>query len=184
MNWVVLAIVVLVAVRMYFRIRKQFGVQPLRPRKHVRRAIFLGIAGYAIAHIFVRSGEAAMWMGGGALGGVVLGVIGVTLAQIEPARDGQEARYTPNPWIGAVLSALLIGRVAWRLGKLAFGGSAAAAAMAMPTGDPAAQMRMVDVLQRSPGTLLLLGLLLGYNLCFQVGLAVQHARLSRAPTPS
>jgi len=54
----------------------------------------------------------------GVLAGAALGAFALQHTHIE-APDGQRY-YTPNPWIGAGLSVLLIGRLAWRWASGAF----------------------------------------------------------------
>ncbi|MCB9739809.1 MAG: hypothetical protein H6747_11115 [Deltaproteobacteria bacterium] len=173
MQWIIAIVVAFVAWRLYVRVRKQFVAQPLRPRKHIRRIVLLLVSGTVLARMFVHEAADGWALGGAAVLGLLLGAIGAKLATVTPAAEGSEATYTPNVWIGATLTALLLGRVAYRLGKLAFGdGIAAAQADALPRG--------VDLMQRSPWTLALIGLLIGYNVALQAGLVVRGRRLGTA----
>jgi hypothetical protein len=96
----------------YRRIRRHFGWQPWRPVRNILRItllsvliLLLGWAAWYMPHV-------VPGMLGGALAGAALGVFGLKHTRID-MRDGR-CGYVPNPWIGGVLSVLLIGRLAWR----------------------------------------------------------------------
>ena len=101
-----------IAFAMYRRIRGHFGPQPWRPKRTVARVVLLSVvlAMLAIAAVFA---PARAWgVGPGALTGAARGLLSRPLLRIEVI-DGQRG-YTPNPWIGVALTAVLLGRLASR----------------------------------------------------------------------
>ena len=79
--------------------------------------------------------------------------------------------YTPNGYIGAVLSALLLGRLAYRFQVLYPAMQAAQADDANP----------FAAFQRSPLTFALFGVVIGYYLAYYVGLLMRSAALRAQP---
>lgn len=75
--------------------------------------------------------------------------------------------YTPNPWIGGVLSLLLVGRLAWRMGSGVFTGGT------VQFGQNA-----------SPLTLAIAATLVGYYLFNGIGLALRMRALAPPVSPS
>lgn len=157
----------LVVFVIYRRVRRNFGRQPLRStRLAITVAIFAIIAVLLLASAVVgmetgsllRMGSAA-----GLLGGAALGLYGLHLTRIENTPQGRF--YTPNSYIGMGLTALLLGRLVYRFAVLMpMMGAAAAQATA---GYDANTM---SALQRSPLTLAIVGLLVGYYLAYYCGL--------------
>lgn len=138
----------------YRRIRRNFGVQPWRP---VRSGIRLGIlalvaallcvAGVAMPHL-------ALGLGVGAALGAPLGLLALKHTHVA-WRDGRRT-YTPNPWIGGALTALLLGRMAWRYTHEGFAATQAPSALTMG----------------------MAAVLIGYSLVYTIGLMVQMRRLA------
>src|SRR3982751_2575135 len=87
----------------YRRMRRQFGRQAWQPgaRWWLRVAVLsvllvvLVVAGFALP-------EGAAGVGGGLVIGAVLGIFAIRHTRIEHAQGTRW--YTPNPWIGGVLS--------------------------------------------------------------------------------
>lgn len=105
-------IVALIAFSLYRRIRSQFGRQPWRPALVTARIAMLSVV-LAMLVVVAAMHPVQNWgMLAGAVVGGALGVIALRLVRIDTA-DGK-AGYTPNPWIGAALTALLAARIAWR----------------------------------------------------------------------
>ncbi|MFN7136186.1 MAG: hypothetical protein ACK4MU_01490, partial [Thermomonas sp.] len=142
----------------YRRIRRSFGPQPWQPRRTLLRLVVLVAAMLGLAATVVpRSGLA---LAGGGAAGLLLGWIGVRHTHAE-WRAGVRT-YIPNPWIGGVLTLVLLGRLAWRY--LHGGGLQAA-------GQPSA---------------LTLGLglaaaLVAYGLAYSIGLLRRMAALGAHP---
>jgi len=156
----------LMAFAVYRRVRGSFGRQPIRTTKmKVRIGIFAVVIALAMT-----SGLQGIRLAEGVLGGAVLGAglatfLGLRLTRFE-AGEGHDF-YIPNPWVGGALTALLLGRLAWRFIVLA---------PAMAGGAAAAQ---VPAAGNSPLTMAVVGLTLGYYLAYYAGILVHHRRFVR-----
>jgi hypothetical protein len=106
---------------------------------------------------------------GGVLIGGAVGLVGLRLTrfEIDPVKGDC---YVPNPWIGALLTALLLGRLAWRLFETW--------QMQATAGGAAAMQPMGHAL--TPLTLLVIGLLVGYYIVYFTGLLIHHRRFQRS----
>ena len=170
MTWAVA--VPLVALVLYRRVRRNFGRQPLRVGRLMLRSGLLALIAALLLLVGLVGGAAASSTGLGVLAGLavggVLGTVGLRMTRFEHGASGHW--YTPNPVIGAVLTALLLGRLAYR-----FFAVRAVAAIAV-----AAEPSAIAVFQRSPLTLAIAGLLIGYHLIYGIGL-LRAARRSEAP---
>nr|WP_245889748.1 DUF1453 domain-containing protein [Fulvimonas soli] len=157
----------LMALVVWRRVRSQFGRQPVRRKRMLARIVVFGAIGALLALSGFRDLRLLEGLLGGVLAGAALGLLGLRLTRFERGADGADV-YLPNPWVGGVLTALLVARLAWRFMVMmpAAAGSAAAAS-APPLGN-------------SPLTLLVFGLLVGYYLCYFTGLLIHHRRFQRA----
>ncbi len=144
----------------YRRIRRHFGWQPWRPLRNGLRIALLSALVLLLGWVAWQVPHLAPGMLGGALAGVLLGMFALKHTRIGP-RDGR-AGYVPNPWIGGVLSLVLVGRLAWRWYSGAFSG---------------------DLLQggsnASPFTMSLVAALLSYGLVQALGLSLRLRRALR-----
>jgi hypothetical protein len=158
----------LMAFAVYRRVRGSFGRQPIRTKRMtVRVAIFAVVIG-----LMMLSGLQDIRLAEGALGGVVLGgalalALGLRLTRFETGGDGTDF-YVPNPWMGGALTALLLGRLAWRFLMLA---PAMAGGAAMAASGPAPG--------NSPLTMAIVGLTVGYYLVYYTGILIHHRRHQR-----
>lgn len=151
----------LLAFSLYRRFRRNFGKQRVRPAWMIFRIVMLA----AVALLLLTTGLVKPVLGLGALAGLAAGaglaVWGLRLATFRA--EGGVFFYTPNPVMGMALSAVLLGRLAYRflqVGSLmSFGG------------DPAASF--------SPLTLTLAAALIGYYLTFNIGV-LRRARATNA----
>lgn len=155
----------LLAFAVWRRVRGQFGRQPVRRGRMLTRVLVLvGVAGL-LALAGLRDPRLLEGLAGGLVGGVALGLLGLRLTRFERGPDGADL-YLPNPWIGATVTAVLVGRLAWRFLVL------------LPqTGGGAA---VAPALGNSPLTLLVVGLMIGYYVSYYAGLLVHHRRFVRA----
>lgn len=156
----------LIAFAVYRRVRGSFGRQPIRTKRMTSRVVFFAL----IACLMMTSGLQDVRLAEGALGGLILGgalgLVGLRLTRFE--LTGTDDVYIPNPWIGAALTALLLGRMAWRflvLAPVAEGGAPLAAH------TPAAG--------NSPLTMLVVGLTIGYYMAYYTGILMHHRRFKR-----
>lgn len=155
------------ALLVWRRVRSQFGRQPIRRGRMLARIatfVLLGalVAWPGLAHPPLLEGLLA-----GALGGVLLGLVGLRLTRFDRREDGSDG-YIPNPWIGGLLTALLIGRLAWRF------------LVVMPQLEAAPGVQAGPALGYSPLTMAMFGLLVGYYVAYFSGLLVHHRRFERA----
>jgi len=141
----------------YRRVRRNIGQQPLRPRRAITSLIILSVISVVILSLSLSNARLLLGFGGGLLPGALLGFLGLRLTRFETNAAGHF--YTPNTHIGIVLSALFIGRMAYRF--IVLGGTATAQNHPPPF--------------QSPLTLFILGLTVGYYLVFKTGLLI-HSR--------
>lgn len=135
------------------RIRRNFGVQPWRPVRASIRLGFLVLVATMLCALGAFQPQLAPGLGIGAALGALLGLLALKHTHVA-WRDGQRT-YTPNPWIGGALTALLVGRIAWRYTHEGFAAAQAPSALTMG---------MATVL-------------IGYSLVYVIGLMVQMRRL-------
>ena len=158
-NFIPPLVVSLVVWRVYRRVRRNIGRQPLQPKRLVLRiAIFTFIA-VMLAVMARESANVLMGFAGGILLGVPLALVGLYLTRFEVTPEGKF--YTPNTYIGVGLSLLLIARIAYRLFLLY-------SAAPVPGKSPAA-------LGNSPLTLGVFGLMAGYYIVYLTGV-LWHSR--------
>lgn len=140
----------------YRRIRRHFGRQPWQPRRTIARMVLLSLVLVSLvaAGIFVPG--AAWAVAAGIAAGLLLGLYGVSLTQVDKV-NGQYS-YLPNPWIGGALSVLLLARLAWRFMHGGF-------------------MQQQASTGASPLTLGFVAALIGYYLTYSIVLMVRMRRL-------
>jgi hypothetical protein len=159
---VVVALVPLIAWRIYKRVRRNIGRQKSRLWRHWAGTVLcpLLLAMFALAASRSTTAEVALLLG--IAGGIAAGVAGLKLTRFEGAASGWF--YTPNPYLGIGLSLLLIGRVVYRFYEIYGDG-----------GMPHAQRS--DELARSPLTLFILGLVFAYYAAYSFGLLRWRRRM-------
>jgi len=151
----------LIVWRLYARTRRSFGRQPIQPKRMWTRVGFLSVVTLLVAAQGLIDPRLAAGLGAGLVGGIALGLLAFKLTRFEI--DGQNDCYFPNPWIGMALTALFLGRLLYRFMVLYPQMSHGAA------GGYAAY-------RRSPLTMAILGLLLGYYIAYYAGLLLHHRR--------
>jgi cytochrome b561 len=158
----------LLALIVWRRVSRSFGRQRIRRKSMIARIAMFAFIGALLAlsgfhHIALVEG-----LLGGLLIGGAIGMIGLRLTrfEVDPVKGDC---YVPHPWIGALLTVLLLGRLAWRLMELGplMQQSAATPGM-LPPGYTA-----------SPLTMLVVGLLVGYYIVYFSGLLIHHRRFQR-----
>ena len=169
MTWAVA--VPLVALVLYRRVRRNFGRQPLRVGRLMLRSGLLALVAAMLLALGLVGAGAASTAGLGVLAGLAAGgalaVVSLRMTRFEHGASGHW--YTPNSMIGVALTALLLGRLAYRFVAVRAVAATAAAA------DPSA----IAAFQRSPLTLAIAGLLIGYYLIYCIGL-LRAARRSKS----
>jgi hypothetical protein len=166
----------LVALLVWRRVSRQFGRQPIRRKRMTVRIVIFAVVGGLLALSGFHDLRLAAGLAGGVLLGAGLGLLGLRLTRFEtdPVRGDC---YVPNTWIGALLTALLLGRLAWRFMVV---WPQMQQAQAMAASQPGGlHMQPLDYGQ-SALTLLVFGLLVGYYIVYYAGLLVHHRRFQRA----
>jgi hypothetical protein len=151
------------------RVRRQFGRQPIQRKRMIFRIVLFSVIGAALALSGFHRVELAEGLAGGVLIGATLGLLGLRLTrfEVDPLKGDC---YVPNPWIGALLTVLLLGRLGWRMLVLFPQLQGTPATMAAP---PTGQAL-------SPLTMLVIGLLVGYYIAYFSGLLIHHRRFQQA----
>ena len=106
-------IVPFVAWRVYVRVRRNIGRQPWHPRRLVGRAIFFGVILGLYALWVMANPPMLAALVGGVLLGLPLALWGLHLTEFVAVPEGKF--YTPNLWIGLALTAMFVGRIAYRV---------------------------------------------------------------------
>lgn len=167
---IMLPLLVLVVWR---RVSRQFGRQPIRRKRMIFRIAVFAFIGCMLAHAGFHRVALAEGLLGGVLIGAAVGLLGLRLTRFEvDPRKGD--CYVPNAWIGGLLAVLLLGRLAWRLLVVWPQMQHAAAAQA----GTAAMQRLAHA--SSPLTMLVIGLLVGYYICYYSGVLLHHKRFVQA----
>jgi hypothetical protein len=161
---VYLAIAAFVAWRVYSRMKRNIGRQPLRPRRTAFRLVMIGIAIVVLAVVLHPFPRALAGFGGGLLIGAILGFVGLRLTKFDTTEQGHF--YTPDTRMGVGISLILTGRVIYRF--------IVPPDFTLIPGHPPPQF--------SPLTFFLAGITLGYFLVYLIGLFV-HTR-DKKPLPS
>jgi uncharacterized membrane protein YeaQ/YmgE (transglycosylase-associated protein family) len=157
------AVGALVAFALYRRFRRLFGRQLLAPnRLKFRIGILAVFAAMFALRGFVATDIALAGVAGFAIG-AALAWLGVKLTRFEKTPTG--IYYTPNAIIGAAVSVLLIGRLAYRF----FAVYPAMQAAHVGGDDP------FMAYQKSPLTAALFGIAIGYYLAYYVGVLLRSA---------
>jgi len=156
-----LVFIPLIAWRIYRRFRRLVGRQRLsKVRLWIRLLIYpvlLLLLGAAM-HGYP---ERICWLAG-ALGlGALLGAFGLKKTDFEPTSTG--LFYTPHAHLGIALSLLFVARIAYRLFEIY-------ASPAPPQGHS------MDHFGQNPLTLIVFGLLAGYNITYTIGLLRWRSR--------
>jgi hypothetical protein len=150
-----LILVPLIGFGLYRRFKGSFGPQPLAPTRMIVRMVLLGVVCTLLVALAPEPTALAA-AAGGLVVGVGLAFFGLAHTKFEDTPAGKF--YTPNPWIGLVVTALFLGRLAARM--IAVYGQTAAVAPAAHGYAPA-----------QPGALTtgLLYLMAGYYVAYYAG---------------
>ena len=164
-------IAALVVFIIYRRFRRNFGQQRLRPiRMQVRIAVLLIVGGFLLPAAF-HSGAFAAAMLAGAAGGVALALWGAARTRFLKI-EGQQY-YVPHTYTGIAVSLLFLGRLVYRLLQV-YGSAPGGGAGLNPAGQAFAPAGMV----RSPLTVGLFFVLMGYYVCYYSVVLWKSKRIS------
>lgn len=155
----------LVCWAIYRRVRRSFGRQPVRVGRMQLRVALLSVIGALVLVTSARDRDLLAALIGGVAGGLALGYIGLRHTRIEATAQGHF--YTPHTYIGLFVTALFLSRLMFRLLTAHLSGSAGV----QPDSNPFA------VYQRSPLTIAMFGVLLGYYEFYIVGVLKKSREL-------
>ncbi|WP_109126931.1 CcdC protein domain-containing protein [Dyella sp. C11] len=157
----------LMAFAIFRRVRSTFGRQPIRRQRMMTRIVFLAVILCVFGFSGLHNPRLLEGLLGGAMVGALFGFVGLRLTRFERDASGNDL-YIPNPWIGGILTVLLVGRLAWRL------------FVSMPQLQDPAMAHATPAMGNSPLTLAIFGLIFGYYISYFIGLLVHHRRFERA----
>jgi hypothetical protein len=151
---------ILVVFVVYRRFRRNFGQQPLRPIRMRVRTVLLLVIGGLLLPTALRSNAFMLALLGGLGVGIGLAVWGA--ARTRYLRAGSQLFYVPHTYTGIAVSLLFLGRLVYRL--IQTYGNAHASGGAGP--DLSSQPFAAAGMLRSPLTLSLFYILVGYYVCY------------------
>jgi hypothetical protein len=154
----------------YRRARRSIGRQPVQVRRLRLRVGILAIVGTLVLSASVANVTLLAALLGGLACGAILGSVGLRHTKFEVSAEGRF--YTPHTYIGLFVSALFIARMLFRFLTL----YAPAHLEAPPSANPFEQY------QKSPLTLAIFGVLLGYYVLFYLGVLKKSRELSLEDT--
>lgn len=152
----------LLALAIYRRVRRNIGRQKLSPARLSWRVAVLGLAGSMIMLLSLRDMNLFGAMVAGLAVGTLLGWFGLKHTQFEVTPEGRF--YTPHTYIGGLISVLFLGRLLYRYVVLYSTGQS----FAQTGGNPFAAY------QKSPLTLAIFGVLVGYYVAYYAGLLTSN----------
>jgi hypothetical protein len=152
---------IVVAALVLRRMRRSFGSQAIRPGRLKARIAIFSVIGVLVCFTSIKDIDLLGALMGGVAGGAALGYLGLRHTQFELTAKGRF--YTTHAYIGLLISALFVGRMIYRM--LTVYGAAQAAGQFSP--NP------FGGYQKSPLTLAILGVLIGYYVCFNWGVLVK-----------
>jgi len=158
-------IVPLIVWRVYVRVRRTIGRQPLAVNRLRVRVIIFAVVIALFTALSVAHRTTLLALGGGLALSLIVAWFAIRLTKFERTEAGDF--FTPNTVIGVALSLVLIGRVAYRAVVL----SQMAKGTIPPTGPHALQ---------SPTTAAIFGLTLGFYVAYYAGILAQAKRLQAA----
>lgn len=168
--------IALIALMMYRRARRNFGRQPVQPKRMTTRIVILAIVGAVIVVGSLHDARTLAADLGGLVTGAALGWWGLRLTRFEREPDGMH--YIPHSWFGIAITALLAARIAYRFVVMA--------PVMQGAGQAMGPMSPFAAYQKSPLTLALFGLLIGYYVCYYAGVLIvarKQPEKIQAPLP-
>jgi hypothetical protein len=163
---VMAALAVFIAWRVYQRVRRLIGRQPVHRGRLYATAILFPLLAAFVALPSLHSLPLVEALVGGIVAGVAVGLAGLRLTRFEATPEGHF--YRPNTMLGVAISLLFIGRLIYRIGAIY---------MIAGTFDP----QTMQSFGRSPLTLLLFGLVAAYYTTFSIGVLVWDRKAGAGP---
>lgn len=151
----------LVVFVIYRRFRRTFGRQPLRPARMMFRIGLFIVLACAISPVALRSNAFLAALLGGAVAGVALALFGAQRTRFVMYQD--RLHYVPHTYTGVAVASLFLGRLVYRFVQTYQAAHAAHAEVA--AADPS-QAFAAGSMVRSPLTVGLFFVLIGYYVCY------------------
>jgi hypothetical protein len=159
----------LVVWAMYRRVRRNFGPQPVSVGRMQFRIGLLCVIGALLLFTSWPNMQLLGALIGGVACGVALGYVGLRHTKFEVTPQGSV--YTPHTYIGLFVTALFVARILFRVLSL----NAGTHSLAQPDPNP------FNAYQRSPLTLAIFGVLIGYYVFFTIGVLTNSKVKTIAP---
>jgi hypothetical protein len=150
----------------YRRVRGNFGPQPVYAGRMKLRVALLTLVAALMLAVSARDVELLTGLLGGIGCGLALGYFGLRHTKLDATPQGRF--YTPHTYLGLVISGLFIARLMFRFLTVPLDAGAVAHANQNP----------FDGYQKSPLTVAMFGLLIGYYILFNVGVLMKSAALA------
>ncbi|MGH8089851.1 MAG: DUF1453 domain-containing protein [Rudaea sp.] len=159
-----LLVAAFVAWAIYRRVRRNIGRQRVQPMRMRSRIVLLGVVGALVLAASTHNLQSVEGMLAGIAGGVALAWLGLRHTKFEVTEQG--SFYTPHTYIGLFVSALLLGRIAYRF------------MIVYPTMQAAHQVNAnpFAAYQKSPLTLAIFGIVIGYYIAYYAGVLMRSAK--------
>jgi hypothetical protein len=151
---------VLIPLMLYRRFRRSFGQQPLSPIRMTLRIVILLIVGATLAPLALRSSAYLSGQIGGLAAGVALALWGAQRTRF--IQQNGRLYYIPHTYAGLAVSALVVGRIIYRLVQLYSAGGLSGMGSPVDSGTPGGPASMM----RSPLTAAIFFVLIGYYVCY------------------
>jgi cytochrome b561 len=161
-----------VALAIYRRVRRNIGRQPVQPARMRTRMVMLGVIGALFTLSAMRHVDLIAALLAGVAMGAGLAWFGLRHTKFEKTDQGDF--YTPHTYIGLAVSLLLLARIAYRF--IAIYPSMHAAAQA--------DQNPFAAFQRSPLTLAIFGVLIGYFVFYYAGVLRASKTVAATATPA
>jgi hypothetical protein len=159
-----------VAWGMYRRVRRNIGRQPVNTRRlQLRIGIFVAL-GALVLFFSWRDLNLLGALVGGFAGGAALAHFGLRHTRFEATVQGRF--YTPHTYIGLIVSALFLGRIVFRFLTVHAGMDVAASP----------NQNSFGAYQKTPLTLGIFGVLVGYYVFFNIGIVRRSRSLASQQT--
>jgi hypothetical protein len=162
-------IAVFIAWVLYRRVRRNIGRQRISPARMQWRMGIFSVIGALLLFGALRDVNLLGAMVAGVAGGAALAWLGLRHTKFENTPEGNF--YTPHTYIGLFVSALLLGRILYRFVVVY-------PAMNAATQDDA---NPFAAYQKSPLTLAIFGVLIGYYVAYYAGVLIESRRTLTPP---
>jgi hypothetical protein len=161
----------LVVFLLYRRFRRNFGRQLLLPTRMTVRVVLLIVLAAVLAPMGLRGGDYALAEMSGLALGIALALWGASRTRY--VREGGRLFYIPHTYTGIAVSALVLGRIVYRL------------AVTYPTGGPPMPGApggpgAAGAMVKTPLTLGLFFVLIGYYVCYYSRVIWKSKRITSA----